>query len=1137
MDGNTTASAGADDGLRRQQERTIQDVCGVSAGRARELLDASPTVESAIDLHFSSSSSSSSAAASSPSSKRRRTSSAHGAYAATSSSPRLSSPSRTRKNEFAFVPAPLRGQQTLDKFFGVGKSPKPQGPRQTTLEGFFGGGSSGGDNDMNIRGKGKEEEAKNDSEEASISNNINEDDAARVDASTNGTAADALLNRCNVAVKKEQENGGREQGDLENTNDRTLRQDVVVEKEAQDDFGGDDTAMANGHASETVARMGQEIEAGLPAAATSSSTAFEDGGAAKQISRTRKETNGDKNEGDDVRSQRRENLSAEPEANDHKMNEKVQHRIDGGTLPTQQPTGKKVHIDAMDMSYSVLVETFVEMSSTSKRTIKMNALKSLFLCVIRSVGGIRLYCERKDDDACTGYNDENAKNAARILACTMDLVLGKLSSSTPISAPSANDSAANGGSPLQVSGRAVSTAVKMVTGASRNQLRQSYRALGDMGDVAAQLFTPPSLQKRFFVVKKRDGKDDRRPQNLSVVQVHELLQSMANVTPGKGSQKERLGLIVKLLRSCENKEEIRFLVRTMLGNMRLGASLKSVVAGLAMAFDEELISKRTRFRTPAFSNSDPIQDLQRVFNVCPRVDVIAHALVIGGIPHAVQHCSLQVGFPFQPMLANPAHSLDDVEKFMKDKESDAGENNNSAPQLQAVAEWKYDGVRCQAHYDGKTTKLFSRHMLENTDQYPDAVLQLMEAKGRNVRSFVIDSEIVAVARCNKGRDGFRLLPFQDLSTRRGMNQKQRIEVSSSSPTSSPSIQVRVYAFDLMYLNGESLIGVPLWERQEALRNNFKTTQGFAVATSVKLDRFDQTIIERALQQSFDEGAEGLMIKLTGFGCGEQAAHYEPGKRGQLWLKLKRDYVIGFADTIDVVPIGAWFGNGRKAQKGFLSPVLLAVYDDDEGAYRSISRCMSFSDDMYTAMREFYFRGTPYPSGVGVGEAGGDTSHAVSEPSCTEAISKITVTGDEESENGDAYTSGVGPFATGDAQSDREEDSGDEDSSGDGDRVNCFTRRPSSAYVITNENCSIWFKPSEVWEVSFADMTLSRTHTAAQGLVGGHVGAGDDDDDGGSRGVALRFPRFVRRRLDKSIDQATTSADIARMFRSQSKVNL
>jgi DNA ligase-1 len=93
-----------------------------------------------------------------------------------------------------------------------------------------------------------------------------------------------------------------------------------------------------------------------------------------------------------------------------------------------------------------------------------------------------------------------------------------------------------------------------------------------------------------------------------------------------------------------------------------------------------------------------------------------------------------------------------------------------------------------------------------------------------------------------------------------------------------------------------------------------------------------------------------------------------------------------------------------------------------------------------------------------------------------------------------------------------------------DTVNCHPSRPSSAFVITNESPPIWFKPLEVFEVSFADMSLSRQHTAAAGLV--------DDPEG--RGVALRFPRFKRRRPDKRPDQATTCTQIAHLFANQSK---
>jgi DNA ligase-1 len=371
-------------------------------------------------------------------------------------------------------------------------------------------------------------------------------------------------------------------------------------------------------------------------------------------------------------------------------------------------------------------------------------------------------------------------------------------------------------------------------------------------------------------------------------------------------------------------------------------------------------------------------------------------------------------------------------------------------------------------------------LIDNTEQYPDVVEYLLQAKRSSVLSFIIDSEIVAVAPSDSARDGFRLLPFQDLSTRRGNKQQD------------DCVQIRVYAFDLLYLNGQSLLQRPLWERQALLRENFVPSDGFGFAMSVALNRFDSTILQNALETSVREGAEGLMVKLTGKedNCGVKATGYESGKRSRLWRKLKKDYLKG-ADTIDVVPIGAWYGSGRKGKSGFLSPVQFAVYDEEEDAFLSVSRCLSFSDAMYEAMREFYFHGTPYPPGVGVNEDASDAA----------------ASSDQNIEEEEVFI----------------EENADVENNGE-NRVNCFPGRPPSTRIITNENPPIWFKPKEVFEVSFADMTLSSTHTA---------GAEQLDQDG--RGIALRFPRFKRRRPDKSIRQATTSAQIAEMFASQSKL--
>jgi DNA ligase-1 len=391
-------------------------------------------------------------------------------------------------------------------------------------------------------------------------------------------------------------------------------------------------------------------------------------------------------------------------------------------------------------------------------------------------------------------------------------------------------------------------------------------------------------------------------------------------------------------------------------------------------------------------------------------------------------------------------------------------------------------------------------MLEQTAQFPDVVEFLQQAKGPQVESFILDSEIVGYERGEEGE--FRLLPFQDLSTRRG------------NKTDSERIPIRVFAFDLMFLNGKSLVKRPLAERQLLLRENFNIVDGFAFAQSLSLPGFDLTRIMNFLQNAVAGGAEGLMVKLTGERMdyaelnedtkrtvandkGVAVCQYESGVRSHTWLKVKRDYVAGFADTIDVVPIGAWYGNGRKAQKGFLSPVLLAVYDEEEDVFRSICRCMSFTDAMYGAMRDFYLRGIPYAEGIGVES---DVS-----PAERTNLKESDVNG--ENSGNEAVPDDI-------ASDDQDDDASE--------RINCYPSRPS-ALVVTNESPTIWFKPCEVFEVSFADLTLSRQHSAAAGLVDP------------IRGVALRFPRFKRRRPDKRIDQATTTVEIARLFEKQAKV--
>lgn len=710
----------------------------------------------------------------------------------------------------------------------------------------------------------------------------------------------------------------------------------------------------------------------------------------------------------------------------------METRSEPSLKETSQHMSKKARIDyskdSQDdrLQYARLAEAFAMMADTTKRLAKLDILQQVLRDIIDGVGG-------------TGHGDEvTRREDGKILQYAIELIVGSTLK-------------------LQVSGSAVTKAVTAVTGASPAQLRTSYRQTGDLGDVAGSF-----LRNQRLLME---------PKPLTILAVYETLKKIA-ATEGKGSQSGRQAIMVTLLRSCKSLE-IRFLVRTLLGNMRLGANIRTVMAALAMA-----VNKNTE------TNDEAVKIVQDTFDYCPRLDKACLALLVGGVPYMVKTCTLEVGTCISPMLANPAHSLVEVAAMMLE----------GGP---IVAEWKYDGVRCQAHFTGAKVILFSRHMLENTDQFPDVVNFFLKARKGGISSFIIDAEIVGIEQTDNGE--CRLLPFQDLSTRRGMRDEK------------DKLAVRVFAFDLMFLNGESLVKKPLGERQRLLAENFNVTDDFKYAESIVVPKFDEPRLTRFLESALVGGAEGLMVKLTGEmpdnenenpkvirkrKGGEKMVfcQYESGVRSHTWLKVKRDYVAGFADTIDVVPIGAWYGNGRKAQKGFLSPVLLAVYDEDEDVFRSICRCMSFTDAMYNAMRAFYFKGTPYPDGVGVDEG---------------ECNVETETRESDDDTPDRSQDSVGYSA--------EDEEGEESF----ERVNCYPNRPVGL-VVTDESPSIWFKPSEVFEVSFADLTLSKQHSAAAGLVDPN------------RGVALRFPRFKRRRPDKRVDQATSSTQIAELFSKQIK---
>ncbi|KAH6595288.1 hypothetical protein BASA50_005931 [Batrachochytrium salamandrivorans] len=426
--------------------------------------------------------------------------------------------------------------------------------------------------------------------------------------------------------------------------------------------------------------------------------------------------------------------------------------------------------------------------------------------------------------------------------------------------------------------------------------------VGDLGTVAQT----KGSQKTLFT-----------PKPLTVGSVFQSLVEICNIS-GQHSQQRKISIIQKMLVSCKGSEA-KYLIRSLEGKLRIGLAEQTVLSSLAHAAvlsDPATAKLSTEKKTLALAEAVVV--VKSVYSAIPSYDDIIPALLSYGVMDLPKHCQMTPGIPMKPMLAHPTKSLVEVlDRFEG---------------MSFTCEYKYDGERAQIHRleDGRVI-IYSRNSENLSGKYPEVLERIPKASKEEIKSFVLDCEAVAWD-VKKGC----ILPFQVLSTRK------RKDVKSDDV----QVQVCIFAFDLLYLNGQSLITETLQRRRELLHNYFTEVDGqFQFAKHMTSDNVDE--IQTFLDDSIVGNCEGLMVKTL-----EKEASYEPSKRSRNWLKVKKDYVNGLGDSLDLVVIGGFIGRGKRT--GWYGGYLLACYDEDRESYQTICKIgTGFSEEALAEQAEFF----------------------------------------------------------------------------------------------------------------------------------------------------------------------------------------
>ncbi len=516
----------------------------------------------------------------------------------------------------------------------------------------------------------------------------------------------------------------------------------------------------------------------------------------------------------------------------------------------------------------------------------------------------------------------------------------------------------------------------------KGEISKIYTETGDLGNVVFEL--------------KKLSKEYKEP---SISDIYSKLLEIA-AAEGTGSQEYKIGKISALLKEVDPLSA-KHITRIILGTMRLGFTELTIIVALANFLKNKSLAKK----------------IEGKYNIHPDIGLIAKKIKEKGIK-GIDYIQMEIGVP---VLSQKAQRVSGMEEIME--------------RIKKVwAEFKFDGTRVQLHFakegfyqkknitDKKSqsnlfneekssflVRTFTRNLEETTHQYPDIV----EAAKKQIKadSVILDGEGIGY---NKATGEF--LPFQET-----MQRKRKYNIAETAK----NVPLKYFVFDILYLNGESVIEKPLYERRKLLDKVIGPGEVIQTDEYIETDEFEK--LEEYFEIAKEKGLEGVVVKTA-------EDPYQAGARSYSWIKYKKADEKLLSDTVDCVILGYYHGKGVRSKFG-IGGLLVGVYDKKQEVYKTVSK-------------------------IGTGLTEEDLKYL--KKKCDQIQVK---------------------------------------------------NKPKNVEMNKIFTPDVYVSPKMVIEVGADEISVSPTHTA---------------------GYALRFPRLIKFRDDKSPEDATNVSEIEKMYKNQRK---